>query len=218
MANGNDNENNNIKTQLADEESTKKGSLTLSDRKLLRGYFGFSPVLQCPEFPVRRLSDASSYVKSLLLTHDEKKENTTFGLENNNNNKQQPETGRLGERGRDSNENNDEPFDLAVLLDGNMPRIFENSMENLIQVFREGSTFTDSQMAGVLRTFSAFSRLYERDLAVSSGYCRLLLIGPVMYDKQTKIQTDRQIDRQSEGGTDRPKGDTDKKQQQSKKV
>ena len=186
-----------IKAQLADEESTKKGSLTRSDRNLLRGYFGFSPVIQCPEFPVRRLADASSYVKSMLLTPDEKSKATIGGVEKNNNNnnnnnnkqqqqqqQQQQETNRMEEDSKES-----DPFDLTVLLDGNMPRIFDHSMDNLIQLFREGSTFTDSQMAGVLRTFSAFSRLYERDLAISSGYCRLLLIGPV---RETHTHTHKQ--------------------------
>ena len=165
------------KLRLAEEESTKnKASLTQSDRRLLNCYFGFTACRQIAEFPRRRLRDASSYVRKMLSDGDDE------NLDNATGEKQQKQ-----QQHDDEYDNKNEPFDLANLLDGNMPTIFESNMDDLIRIFREGSTFTDKQMEGALRTYSAFSRLYPQDLAVSNGYTRILLIGPVSMKKN--IQT-----------------------------
>ena len=90
----------------------------------------------------------------------------------------------------------DKPFDLRTLLAQDVPTIFRWDVKSFKTMFVEASRFTENQMIAVLRSFTAFDRLYPLDLAISTGFVRLLLVGPVSEKKKERKKERRDIDRE----------------------
>ena len=132
-----------VKEALANEENTKRDALTRSDRQTLRCYFGFTKCVQIPSFPVKDKNSVNGFIRRMLF-------------ENNNESKDAEKSKRTDGRvdsdtasekaTKDAqNEEDDEPFDLNILLSRDVPTIFPWTLESLKEMFLEASRFTDNQ-------------------------------------------------------------------------
>ena len=186
--------NESVKEALANEEKTKRNALTKSDRKLLKSYFGFTRCHQIPTFPVRDKKSACDFIQKMLFDDNDEKEDAEKlkSAQRIDNDETRGGVGGGGEESDKSTKDtqnekeDDEPFDLRTLLAQDVPTIFRWDVESLKRMFVEASRFTENQMIAVLRSFTAFDRLYPSDLAISTGFVRMLLIGPVSEKKERK--------------------------------
>ena len=184
----------NIKDALAKEEKTKLHGLTKSDRILLRAYFRFSKCIQIPSFPVRKKKSACEFIQTLLFPRDndkdaEKSKRTDRVAGNgqmmeSDGNVKNAGSNMEEEKEEEEEEDENEPFDLGTLLENEVPTIFRWDLDALTKLFTEAANFTENQMIAVLRSFTSFDRLYSSDLAISTGFVRLLLVGPVGVKKE----------------------------------
>ena len=180
--------NDDVKDALANEEETKRHALTRSDRALLRAYFGYSKCVQIPTFPTRDINTADAFIRKMLWGSEAKKPKRTDRLSSDDtrdktaagNNDDVFEIDKTKDT-QNEEEEEDEPFDLNTLLQRDVPTIFQWNVENLKRMFIEAAQFTPNQIISVLRSYTSFDRLYSSDLAISTGFVRLLLIGPVIY-------------------------------------
>ena len=178
-----------VKDLLAKEHNTIKHALTISDRRLLKCYFGFTKCVQIPTFPTRDKTTACDLVKRVLFNDQSDGETgkRVDGEENSEAKKAASKSGKTEKAASNTVgnekfvENDEEAFDLTSLLQKDVPTIFSWSVENLQQLFLQGSQFTDNQQMAVIRAFTSFDRIYPHDVALSSAYVRLLLVGPVKY-------------------------------------
>ena len=219
--------NEDVKEALVNEELTKRHALTNSDRLMLRCYFGYIKCSQIPTFPIRNKDSACEFIRRMLF-NDKKEEKAEKSKRTDRINDNETrggvdkiklaaaaatKNGQDREEEEEEKDEEDETFDLTTLLTPDVPTIFRWDVNALIKMFVEGSKFTENQQISVLRSFTSFDRLYSSDLAISTGYVRLLLVGPVrdkkcvcererdrQKDKQTNI--DRQTDRQTDRKTD----------------
>ena len=197
--NGETMNNEEVKEALVHEELTKRHALTNSDRLMLRCYFGYTRCNQIPTFPTRKKDSACEFIRRMLF-NDKTGENAEKSKRTDriNVDETRGDTGsgrtaavRSGGDGvnktkdvatrneRGEVEEEDETFDLTTLLTPDVPTIFQWDLDSLIKMFVEASKFTENQQISVLRSFTSFDRLYPSDLAISTGYVRLLLVGPV---------------------------------------
>ena len=181
--------NEEVKEALVHEELTKRHALTNSDRFMLRCYFGYIKCSQIPTFPVKNKDSACEFIRRMLF-NDKKEKNAEKKSKRTDQTNDDNETRggvvdkinvaaatRNEQDGEEEEE--EETFDLTTLLRPDVPTIFRWDLNALIKMFVEGSRFTENQQISVLRSFTSFDRLYSSDLAISTGYVRLLLVGPV---------------------------------------
>ena len=184
-----------VKEALANEENTKRDALTRSDRQTLRCYFGFTKCVQIPSFPVKDKNSVNGFIRRMLFENDNKSKD----VENSKRTDGRVDSDTASEKAaKDAqNEEDDEPFDLNVLLTRDVPTIFPWTLDSLKDMFLEASRFTDNQIIAVLRSFTSFDRLYSSDLAISTGFVRLLLVGPVWMkrERETVRQRERETDK-----------------------
>ena len=185
--------NEEVKEALVHEELTKRHALTNSDRFMLRCYFGYIKCSQIPTFPVKNKDSACEFIRRMLF-NDKKEKNAEKKSKRTDQTNDDNETRggvvdkinvaaaatrneRDGEE--EEEEEEEETFDLTTLLRPDVPTIFRWDLNALMKMFVEGLRFTENQQISVLRSFTSFDRLYSSDLAISTGYVRLLLVGPV---------------------------------------
>ena len=223
--------NDGVKDALANEEKTKRHALTRSDRVLLRAYFGYSKCDQIPTFPTRDKNTADEFIRKMLFNDDKgseaKKPKRTDRISSDDTrDKTAAESNDVGEidKTKDTqNEAEDESFDLNTLLRRDVPTIFQWNLENLKRMFIEAAQFTPNQIISVLRSYTSFDRLYSSDLAISTGFVRLLLIGPVIHkkikDRNTDSkQTERQKTNKNQKQKHRQKKNTQTERQRDKRI
>ena len=178
-----------VKDLLAKEHNTIKHALTISDRNLLKCYLGFTKCVQIQSFPTRDKSTACDLVKRVLF-NDHNDGETSKRVDAEEIGEAEKAASRSGKTEKTASstggnkklvENDEETFDLTSLLQNDLPTIFSWTIENLKELFLQGSQLTDNQQVSVLRAFTSFDRIYSHDVAVSSAYVRLLLVGPVKY-------------------------------------
>ena len=180
--------NEEVKEALVNEELTKRHALTNSDRFMLRCYFGYIKCSQIPTFPVKNKDSACEFIRRMLF-NDKKEKNAEKKSKRTDQTNDDNETrggvvdkinvAAAATRNERDGEEEEETFDLTTLLRPDVPTIFRWDLNALINMFVEGSKFTENQQISVLRSFTSFDRLYSSDLAISTGYVRLLLVGPV---------------------------------------
>ena len=200
--NGETMNNEEVKEALVNEELTKRNALTNSDRFMLRCYFGYTRCNQIPTFPTRNKNSACEFIRRMLFNNktgenaEKSRRTDRINVDETRGDTESGRTATVGsgggggvnktkdvatrnERGEEEENDDDETFDLTTLLTPDVPTIFRWDLNSLIKMFVEGSKFTENQQISVLRSFTSFDRLYSSDLAISTGYVRLLLVGPV---------------------------------------
>ena len=119
-----------IRQRSADDARTEHRKLTISDTKLLRSFFGYTRVKQIPCFPTRKKKDAPIYIIECLWKNEEDDQDEV------------PE------------------LDLETLSSSStmsLPKIFVANLEDLVQLFQEGSKLNETEQCAFVRLWQVSS-------------------------------------------------------------
>ena len=148
------------------EAKSTSANLTASDRRLLRSYLGYQAVKQLTDLRKKDKNDACLFIASSLWVKKPEKLEKHRGLETSSSSGAQAVPGWRtdGQRPTDvkgeytEDEEEEEEFDLEELMDSPIPRIFTDSMEDLVEMFLEARQFDDEAQIAAVRSFMVSQR------------------------------------------------------------
>lgn len=195
------------RTKYEDEKQKKildartiSNGLTDQDRSILKSFLGYEPTRELDSTPtqnrkaLKRKSDACRFVSETLWPSSRSNPvnaEHTSSTERGKQSQRKDETVEKEGEGSSGIEigGDSQQFALNDLLAnmGNIPSIFfnpsdrskEDILDELKKLFSEGREYNDRQETAFIRSFTAFPRIWERELSNHENYARLHVCGPV---------------------------------------